>query len=247
MQSRELSPPFRVTPAFALTDSLPGHLPVVAFLRHAARDALPPGRPGTEVPLNDAGRAAAHHLGSQLGPRVRSLRSSPVGRCVETATLIGQGARLDLTCPLDELLGEPGAFITHGRLAWESFRTLPLPAVVEALMQPPPVLPGFRPPGEAVPMLVQHLLLQTRGLAGLHIAVTHDYMVTLLALQLLDLAPADDLLADFLEPVIFWQEPNSPHTEPSSPGTLHPSPPELSLVVRFRHLQKTVPLRLQTA
>ena len=245
-----------MTHPLVATESLPAHLPVVVFMRHAARGALPPGRPGTEVPLNDAGRAAAWALGTQLGPRVRSLRSSPVGRCVETATLIGQGARLDLPCPLDVMLGEPGAFITHGRLAWESFRRLPLPAVIEALMRPSPVPPGFRPPGQAVPMLVQHLLHQTRGQPGLHIAVTHDYMVTLLALQLLGLTPAEELLADFLEPVIFWLEPDPSPPEPTSsaspqrsptviPPTVIP-PTVLSLGVRFRQLQKVVRLSLET-
>jgi broad specificity phosphatase PhoE len=80
-------------------DDLKGMLkcgPAVLLIRHAARGDFSDPRTGNDVPITDAGRAAATQLGLEiaqiLAPADRVLLAhSPVHRCVQTAAAIHAG------------------------------------------------------------------------------------------------------------------------------------------------------------
>lgn len=190
----------------SVLEAAPPGAPIVVVMRHAEREVIPDGLPGGEVPLNDAGRQAARELGRLLAPHLRSIRSSPVPRCLETAAGILNGAGLELECPADTLLGDPGVFVTDGQLAWESFKTLRYEELIAALLTPGYVLPGFAEGPRAVGWLLAHLFECAQGRSGLHLAITHDYLVVVAALSVLELDPHASLYADFLEPAAFWWE-----------------------------------------
>ena len=68
-----------------LIQFVPADSPVALLIRHSARDEIPDGGTGMELPLNDLGIRLCQELGRELVGRVRSARSSPVLRCVQTA------------------------------------------------------------------------------------------------------------------------------------------------------------------
>ena len=91
------------------------------LLRHAQRDDLPAGEVGDEVPLSTAGRLQATALGSHLGLRLGTVRTSPVLRCCQTAQAILSGASRDEAAATDPLLGAPGPFVIDSAVAWPLF------------------------------------------------------------------------------------------------------------------------------
>lgn len=182
----------------------PSAAPIVVLMRHAAREPVLTGLPDAELPLTEHGRLTARALGAMLAPHLRSIRSSPVRRCRETAAELLTGAGLALPCPNDTLLGEPGVFIRDSNQAWPVFTTHSMSDLVSALLEPRRLLPGMEEGGVAVTRLLSHLFAQSHGSSGLHVAITHDYLVTVTALKMLGLAPQPPLYADFLEPLALW-------------------------------------------
>ena len=166
--------------------SAPVDRPVAILLRHSVRFGIPPGEAGNDVPLTDVGRRLALELGELLKDRLRSLRSSPVGRCVETAQLLANGAGLQIPVKHDTLLGSPGAYVLDGRAAWRNWQTLGHDGVMAALETGEGHLVGMARPEQAARYLAQHMLASIRGEPGVHIFVTHDSLVGATAARLLN-------------------------------------------------------------
>ncbi|MDW5562074.1 MAG: histidine phosphatase family protein [Methanomassiliicoccus sp.] len=82
------------------------------LIRHAARY-------GADVALHSdgltsAGREMARALGKRLGHRKHiRLFSSPVQRCVDTASLIAEGAGFDAAVTVTTMLGRPGTYVLN--------------------------------------------------------------------------------------------------------------------------------------
>lgn len=80
------------------------------MIRHGARH-------GTDVALHTdgltpEGREQARKLGRRIGERKRiRLFASPVQRCVDTASLIAEGANSDPEVTISTMLGRPGTFV----------------------------------------------------------------------------------------------------------------------------------------
>lgn len=96
---------------------LPALEPVHLFTRHSVRELAKDGFADYRLPLTAEGVAMAHSWGAALGRPLTRISSSPVGRCVDTAQAMMEGAleaRL-LAAPVEiersMVLVEPGCYV----------------------------------------------------------------------------------------------------------------------------------------
>lgn len=186
-------------------ERIPVDLPVALLLRHSVRDEITPGETGNKLPITDAGKDIAFKLGQKLGVRLKSLYSSPLLRCVQTAEALRLGSGVDAHISESRLLGDPGVYVLDGYLAWNNWETLGHEEVMRHLVAEKKALPGMAQPDEAARFLVQSMLSLADGAPGIHVFVTHDVLVTatVARLQVVRHEPADWPL--FLEGALFWR------------------------------------------
>ena len=194
----------------SLLEDAPGDRAIVLLIRHSVRGPLPPGSAGDATPLTAEGIELARELGARLGHRLVGLYTSPVLRCVQTATELGAGAGVSLPVVSDTLLGNPGAFVLDAEVAGAQWLQLGHEAMVTRLCGP-----GEPPPGMATPRLAaKYLLMSMLGRAnvsGFHVFVTHDSLVTVTAAHILraPLTVADSPV--FLEAAWAWRDDQTVH------------------------------------
>lgn len=189
-----------------LLEEAPTERAVAVLVRHSVRGPLPPGPDGVHVPLTADGVRVAGELGQLLGHRIRTLRSSPVLRCVQTAEAVRDGAGLAIGIEQDRLLGRPGAFVCDSRLSRPVWEGLGHEAVMARLVSSGPLLTGMAAPSHAARFLVQHMLAVAGDAPGLHLFVTHDSLVTATAAQLLGEPLGTDAWPWYLEAAVFWRD-----------------------------------------
>lgn len=157
--------------------SLPTGYTTVLLLRHSTRHELPLDAPGDDIPLTDSGRAMAVAFGARIEDRLKSLHSSPVARCMETAAMIRNGSKQAMDIIPDTRLGNPGIFITDPELAWNNWLKLGNHGVIEKILTGTETLPGMAESKSAARMLVLSALAKVKNNAGVHIFVTHDVIL----------------------------------------------------------------------
>lgn len=183
---------------------IPRDRPVVLLLRHSVRGPLPPAQAGYDTPITADGRRIALELGELLRGRLRTLHTSPLARCVQTAECLGAGAGSNLPIVPDRLLGDPGVFVIDGRRAWTHWEGLGHEGVMEHLVTQTEALSGMARPDEAARFLVNHMLAVADGKPGVHVFVTHDALVTAAAARLLGRRISKEEWPWFLEGAFFW-------------------------------------------
>jgi len=179
---------------------------LVVLLRHSVRDHLPPGDAGDTLPITDIGRRLARELGERLRGRLRTLRTSPLVRCVQTAEALRDGAGADLSISADRLLGAPGVYVIDGRRAWVNWERLGNEGVMQHLANEVEALPGMARPDEAARFLVHHMLAVAAEEPGIHVFVTHDSLVAATAARLLGRPLGLDDQPRYLEGAFFWRD-----------------------------------------
>jgi broad specificity phosphatase PhoE len=109
---------------------LPATTPVHLFTRHSVRELAKDGFADYRLPLTEEGIAIARQWGSELGRPVTRFSSSPVGRCVDTASAMMAGG-IDaglLSAPLEiersMVLVEPGCYVEDVALVGPHFMKL---------------------------------------------------------------------------------------------------------------------------
>lgn len=122
-------------------DEVPEGAPFVVLVRHADREHIKAGEFGRDCPLTSVGERRARLLGSVLGSRLTSARSSPLLRCEDTVRRIAEGAERPIEPVPDPALGQPGAFVHDRVLAGPVFLERTTEQVVYEL------LAGARLPG----------------------------------------------------------------------------------------------------
>jgi broad specificity phosphatase PhoE len=187
-------------------EQIPAHRPIALLLRHSVRGPLPTDSDGHAVPLTEAGVHLARELGRVMGARLRGLHSSPLVRCMQTASALAEGAGVNLPITADHLLGDPGVFVLDGQRAWVNWQKLGHESVVAHLVSADNALPGMARPAPAARFLVQHMLAVSHGSPGIHVFVTHDSLVTATAARLLGQALTPEDWPGYLEGVFFWPE-----------------------------------------
>lgn len=175
------------------------------LLRHAEREDITEGW-GEEVRLTERGRAQAERLGRLLADAgVRTLSSSPVGRCVQTAEQIATGAGRSGLIELSTLLGAPGAF--HDSMCTVDIRPEEFGDYATRYLEVGRAR-GMVPLEQACKRLTEAMGSSTRG--GMSVLVSHDLFVAGLARFLgLKRVHRHDW-ADFLEGVCLLEGPGAP-------------------------------------
>lgn len=146
------------------------------LLRHAARAPHPEDLPPEDAPLLPEGLLASRALGARIGARLVGLYTSPVRRCVETATAVRAGAGLSLALVEDRRLGAPGAFVRDAALAGRTWRSLGHGAVMDALARGER-LQGFEDPRVASASLLAWMEELARASPGITLLISHDAVV----------------------------------------------------------------------
>jgi hypothetical protein len=187
-------------------DELPKDRPVAVLLRHSVRDELPPDGVGYSQPLTAAGTRLAQELGRLIGTRLRSLHTSPLTRCVQTAEALNSGSGANLDIVPDQLLGDPGAFVIDGKAAKPNWDEFGHEGVIQLLVGSEVVLRGMARPLPAARFLVHHMLTVAVKDPGLHLFITHDLLVTTTAARLLEEQISPDDWPWYLEGAFFWRE-----------------------------------------
>ncbi len=178
----------------------------IVLLRHSVRDHLAPDDVGYTMPITEAGEDLARQLGVVMADRLRTVHTSPLTRCVQTAEALCQGAQAKLSIVEDRLLGDPGVFVIDGERAWSNWLELEHEGVMEHLVSKDFALPGMADPDAAARLLVSHMLAVAEERAGLHVFVTHDTLVMAAAARLLGEPLSIEAWPWFLEGAFFWRD-----------------------------------------
>jgi len=192
-------------------DRIPKDRPVVVLLRHSVRDELPPGDAAYVLPITEPGRRLAQQLGAILRDRLRTIRTSPLVRCVQTAEALRAGAGTGHVIVSDRLLGDPGVFVIDDRRAESTRERLGHKGVMQRLVTETDALPGMARPDEAARFLVHHMLSIVGEVPGVHVFVTHDSVVTATAARLLGLPLGTTDWPHYLEGAFFWRSTEGLH------------------------------------
>lgn len=184
---------------------IPRDRPVTLLLRHAEREALSSENIGYDVPITQSGLTSAHKLGAHLKGRLKTLRTSPLLRCVQTAEWIRRGAEGELEISCDRFLGDPGIFVENPQLAWTNWQTMGNEGVMHHMATSDRALPGMAHPEKAALQLINHMFEVAEKEAGLHVFVTHDVLLSATTARILG-AEISNPWPKFLEGGFFWHE-----------------------------------------
>lgn len=192
--------------------TLPKNCPIAVLLRHSVREELPPDGVGYSLPITEAGTRLAQELGGMIGTRLRSIHTSPLTRCVQTAEALQYGAGTNLRIELNNHLGDPGVFVIDGQRAIRNWERLGHEGVMKHLVASDQALPGMAQPDPAAGFLVHHILSIAGNTPGLHLFITHDLLVTATVARLLHEPELE--VGDwpwYLEGAFFWRHQESVH------------------------------------
>lgn len=168
------------------------------FIRHAHRGELKGW--GHQVSITAEGRKASEKLGRVFANQeIKAIWTSPVKRCVQSATQIKKGIGTNLSIHSSTLLGDPGFMISNPKLAEESFQTYPLVQLIDLLLAQKPV-PGFYPLDVGCKQILA-CLLKNRGQS--QVWITHDINICILACWIFHWKRVEAMLPNFLEGIEF--------------------------------------------
>lgn len=221
-------------PAHAIPDTtlrwlaaVPAERPVALLLRHSVRDALAPRELGYERPLNAHGARLAQALGARLAGRLRSVHTSPLQRCVDTAALLREAAGAAIAVVEDRFLGDPGAYVLDRERAGENWKAMGSEGIMARMAIGDEGLPGTRHPDEGAAILLRHMLEVAGDAAGVHVFVTHDILLAITAARLLGAPQGEPRWPRFLEGAFFWRDAaglNAAYREAHRSGLAEPPP-----------------------
>ena len=186
-----------------------GDSEIILLMRHSIRGELPENDVGYDVPITERGREIAQQLGEVIGTRLKSIHTSPVGRCVQTAEALRSGAGSSHEIKLDRLLGDPGIFVCDGRLAFNNWKLLGQQGVMAHMINEVEALPGMVNTQFGAQRLIQHMFCLTGGEIGIHVFVTHDTLVEATVAKMFERGFAVGCPPVFLESAFFWKDGNN--------------------------------------
>ncbi len=184
---------------------LPPDRPVALLLRHAEREPISPDNVGHETPLTQWGAFCSYEFGVHLKGRLKTLRTSPLLRCVQTAEGIRRGAEVDLEIQNDRLLGDPGIFVENPQVAWTNWQKMGNEGVMRHMATADQALPGMVHPDRAARELIRHMLAVSGQRPGVHAFVTHDVLLSATTARVLE-GVAQDQLPQYLEGAYCWYD-----------------------------------------
>ena len=186
--------------------TVPRDVDASLVVRHAEREEIPEGTFGFGVSLTAQGVRAAERLGAALSDR-RTINavSSPVPRCVQTARAILRGAGLSSEVATERRLGDPGAFVLDPEISGPLFLELPIPEIARRQLQDTAPLPGMRPTAGGVKVLLDLIAGSLTEKSRLHVYVTHDIVLAVLAARIFRLPLEEIGWPGYLEGLLLWR------------------------------------------
>ena len=188
---------------------LPAQADAALVLRHAEREAIPPGTFGQDVPLTARGVASAEELGATLAASGWRLyaTASPVPRCADTAKAILRGAdRAEGAVALDWRLGDPGPFVVDTELSGPLFlERSPMEIVQRQLTNAEPPA-GMRTTSDGVGLLLALTAAGLRSSGRLNVYVTHDAILAVLVAYLYGQSVEETGWPEYLDGLLLWHE-----------------------------------------
>ena len=159
------------------------------------------------VPLTETGRSLAAELGEIIKGRLKTLHTSPVLRCVETAEAIRTGADASHSMSIEHsrLLGKPGVYVLDsGQGHWEKYDHHHMMQYLMA--HPGEPMSGMARPDFAARFLVLRMLAIAGNCPGLHVFVTHDSLVSATVARLFGQPLDQSEWPHYLEGAFFWMD-----------------------------------------
>lgn len=159
-----------LAPAMAL---LPRDRPLLLLTRHSVRETAPNGIATYDLPLTEEGVALAVDWGGRWSFPLHGMYSSPVGRCVDTASALARGAGCpDLAVKTSHMLVEPGCYVQSiGHVGPLFLQLGPLAFANRHLSE---ALHGILSPEAGAERLLRHLYASQGHAGSLTVHVTHD-------------------------------------------------------------------------
>ena len=191
----------------AQLSDIPAQADAALMLRHAEREAIPPGTFGVDVPLTARGVASAERLGamlSDLGVQV-GVTTSPVPRCVSTAQAILRGGGWPAEVAVDWRLGAPGPFVVDEAVSGALFLEIDILEIVQRQLTQVEPPAGMRATAEGIDLLLG-LAASDLGRRGhLNIYVTHDAILAVLVAYLYRLSIDEVGWPGYLDGLLLWR------------------------------------------
>ncbi|KZY17972.1 histidine phosphatase family protein, partial [Alcanivorax sp. HI0035] len=167
---------------------LPQDKPVHLLTRHSVRELAKNGFADYRLPLTPEGIDMAREWGAQLARPVEAFYSSPVGRCVNTAIAMAEGARKaglideipDITT--DTTLVEPGCYVEDLNQVGPTFLKMGAFRFLNQHLQEP--FDGMLSPAEGRSKLAAYLKAREPASGHLNVHVTHDTILAVLVAEL---------------------------------------------------------------
>lgn len=197
---------------------------ILVLLRHAERtnpdaQTLQPG-----LHLTPWGRKSSAILGQELKEfPIPVLYTSPIQCCVDTCTEMGAGLKRELIIKQSTLLGDPGHFTANGDLAGPLFQSTSLVDILREIAQGNH-LSEMRSLEEEAKLFLEWALHIEDEIA---IMVSHDAMITLIALLFFEGSDVPQSMPQFLEGLYIERKSNGElivhyknQSQPFSPETL---------------------------
>lgn len=157
------------------------------IVRHAERPEILPTDVGNDVLLTEKGKADSRVFGEKITQPLLGIKTSPIGRCIQTAEIIANTTGFPTSeIKTSTLLGDPGFMIDNADHAWEHWVKKGHEAVNQHLISGHEKWRGFvdlENAASSVKNEIQLLLMDSAS--GTHLWVTHDTILATLASRLL--------------------------------------------------------------
>lgn len=171
-----------------------------AFIRHAERYPLQPGKKGDNVMLTPKGMQDAYDFGEELKNIPLRIYSSPVFRCMLTAEQIAKGHGGGVRIHRSSLLGNPGAYITNQHEAGAFFAQTEAVDNYKAYIQDVD-LPGHRNCEKAFGML-EKFFDKTLNNRELTLYISHDIFIMYYMFSKKGIVFENGLWLDFMDGIL---------------------------------------------
>jgi hypothetical protein len=162
--------------------------PCIFILRHAEKYITDMSEDILQT-ITPGGKTKAKLLGRNLKevlPKVCMVKSSPVERCLQTASAIFPLHYENIEIIHSTVLGADGVYVSDNKLAMQNFLECSSPESVFFRMLDGEALPGMRSKEEGTKLLLTSLLQDLEELDGPGFYVTHDCILVLFVGTLID-------------------------------------------------------------
>jgi len=163
--------------------------PCIFILRHAEKPITKNIYVDMANAITDNGVKSSRELGNilkSLYPRVSIVRSSPITRCLETASNIFSAYSDKILIIPDAVLGGDGAYVSDNKLAAQHFLEDPSQTDIFIRMQKGEAFAGMREVNIGTRLLLTRTIQDLENIATPGFYITHDCILALFVGTMID-------------------------------------------------------------